>query len=88
MAFFGNSFGGVSMLTPSRSRDEQGVMSASPGTAAGARRANRRGRSEPRPDVAEASRKISKEPVWEGIWRDPYAISEDCFLVAAKRASS
>ena len=34
------------------------------------------------PDVAEASHKISKEPVWQGVWRDPYAISEDCFLVA------
>ncbi len=84
MIYYGNLHGGVAMLDAKPVPGSQKVVSAySPG----------HGRPEhlgpisvidpnKGPDELSSVRQISKEPVWHAFWKDPYAISEDCFLVA------
>jgi hypothetical protein len=35
------------------------------------------------PDILASARRVSKENEWAARWKDPYALSEDCFLVAS-----
>ncbi|MEA1950004.1 MAG: hypothetical protein U9N87_01375 [Planctomycetota bacterium] len=84
MVYYGNLHGGVAMLDAKPVPGTQKVVSAySPG----------HGRPEhlgpvsvidpgKGPDERSSVRQISKGPRWAGLWKDPYAISEDCFLVA------
>jgi hypothetical protein len=37
------------------------------------------------PDILASARRVSKEAEWQARWKDPYALSEDCFLVAHQR---
>ena len=88
MVFFGNSFGGTAMLDAKPIPGTDLVVCAySPG----------HGRPEhlgpiaiidPKlgPDVQESAKIISPEKnQWQGRWKDPYAISRDCFLTAHPR---
>ena len=88
MVFFGNSFGGTAMLDAKPIPGTDLVVCAySPG----------HGRPEhlgpiavidPKlgPDVQESAKIISPEKnQWQGQWKDPYAITRNCFLVAHPR---
>jgi len=84
MVFFGNLHGGVAMLDAKPVPGTQKVVvSYSPG----------HGRPEhlgpvavidpgKGPDKLASVRTVSKEPQWSALWKDPYAFSENCFLVA------
>ncbi|MBL7222653.1 MAG: PD40 domain-containing protein [Candidatus Brocadiae bacterium] len=83
MVYFGNSFGGIAMLDAKPiPATNKVVVSYSPG----------HGRSEHfgpvtivdptiGPDVQASAKRISRE----SDWKDPYAFSEDCFLVANRK---
>lgn len=88
MVFFGNSFGGTAMLDAKPIPGTELVVSAySPG----------HGRPEhlgpvavidPKhgPDPQESARVISPEKnVWQGMWKDPYALDRHSFLAAHPR---
>ncbi len=84
MVFFGNLHGGAAMLDAKPIPGTQRVVVAySPG----------HGRPEHLgpvavidpslgPDELSSVRIVSKERDWRAQWKDPYAFSEDCFLVA------
>ncbi|MBN2021558.1 MAG: PD40 domain-containing protein [Pirellulales bacterium] len=85
MAFFGNELGGIAMLDAKPiPGTNKVVMSSSPGHGmfehAGPVAVVDPSRG---PDVPGSSRKVSPGPEWEP-WRDPYALSEDAFLVAKR----
>ena len=81
--FFGNLYGGIAMLDAKPIPGTKKVIASfSPG----------HGRPEhfghitivdpsSGPDVPSAARNLTKRP----DWKDPYALSEDCFLVASKQ---
>ena len=83
MVFFGNLFGGTAMLDAKPIPGTRKVVASfSPG----------HGRPEHLgyvtvvdpgfgPDIPQAARRVSRTPAW----KDPYAFSEDCFLVASPR---
>jgi hypothetical protein len=87
MVFFGNLHGGVAMLDAKPIPDtNKVVVSYSPG----------HGRPEHLgpvavidptngPDDLDSVRIVSQERDWRAQWKDPYALSEDCFLVAHPR---
>ena len=84
MVFFGNFHGGIAMLDAKPiPGTRKVVVSYSPG----------HGRPEHMgpvavidpslgPDEPSGVRLVSKERDWRAQWKDPYALSEDCFLVA------
>jgi hypothetical protein len=37
------------------------------------------------PDILAAAKQVSKEREWAAPWKDPWAFSEDCFLVASAK---
>ena len=83
MVFFGNLFGGIAMLDAKPIPGSRKIVASfSPG----------HGRPEHLghvtvvdpslgPDIPQAARRISRD----ANWKDPYAFSEDCFLVAHPR---
>ena len=87
MVYYGNLHGGIAMLDAKPVPGTQKVVAAySPG----------HGRPEHMgpvsvidpskgPDELSSVRQVSKGSLWAGLWKDPYAISEDCFLVAHPR---
>ncbi len=87
MVFFGNLHGGVAMLDAKPIPGTNKVVVAySPG----------HGRPEhlgpvavidpsKGPDDLSSVRIVSQEKDWRAQWKDPYALSEDCFLVAHPR---
>ncbi|MHC4399512.1 MAG: HzsA-related protein [Planctomycetota bacterium] len=84
MVYYGNMHGGVAMLDAKPIPGTKKVVASfSPG----------HGRPEhmgpiavvdptPGPDESAAVRYVSKDRDWRAQWKDPYAISEDCFLAA------
>jgi len=84
MTYYGNSFGGIAMMDAKPIPGTNKVVASfSPG----------HGRPEHEghvaivdpafgPDDRRAERQISKGPA---VWRDPYAVSERCFLVASRQ---
>ena len=84
MVYFGNLHGGVAMLDAKPIPGTKKVVASfSPG----------HGRPEHLgpvvivdpslgPDELGSVRTVSKENQWNALWKDPYAFSEDCFLVA------
>ena len=87
MVYFGNEFGNIAMLDAKPiAGTTKIVASFSPG----------HGRPEHYgsvtvvdpsrgPDILASARRINKEAEWQAMWKDPYAFSEDCFLVASPR---
>jgi len=86
--FFGNEFGNVAMLDAKPIPGTRKVVASfSPGHGMpehlGPVTVVDPGRG---PDVLASAKRISPEKnEWAGQWKDPYAISEDCFLVAHPR---
>jgi len=87
MVYFGNEFGNIAMLdakpipggtkvaavfSPGHGRPEHlgPIVIVDPG----------RG-----PDIMASARRVSQEKEWAALWKDPYPLSEDCFLAAHPR---
>jgi len=84
MTFYGNSFGGIAMLdAKSIPGSKSVVVSFSPGHGM-PEHTGHVAIVDPTlgPDDRRAERQISKGPA---VWRDPYALSEKCFLVSSRQ---
>jgi hypothetical protein len=82
--FFGNEFGNIAMLDAKPIPGTNKVVASfSPGHGMpehlGPVTIVDPGRG---PDILASARRVSKENEWQAQWKDPYALSEDCFLVA------
>jgi len=86
--FFGNEFGNIAMLDAKPIPGTHKVVASfSPGHGMpehlGPVTVVDPGRG---PDILASAKRISPEKnEWAGRWKDPYALSEDCFLVASPR---
>jgi hypothetical protein len=84
MTFYGNSFGGIAMLDAKPIANSKLVVASfSPGHGM-PEHTGHVALVDPTlgPDDRRAERQISKGPA---VWRDPYALTEKCFLVASRQ---
>jgi len=84
MTFYGNSFGGIAMLDAKPvPGSKKVVVSFSPGHGM-PEHTGHVALVDPTlgPDDRRAERRISQGPA---VWRDPYALSEQCFLVSSRQ---
>jgi hypothetical protein len=87
MTFYGNSFGGIAMLDAKPIANSKLVVASfSPGHGM-PEHTGHVALVDPTlgPDDRRAERQISKGPA---VWRDPYALTEKCFLVASRQGIS